>query len=77
RDYLDPVAEDFARQEGTLITGIPWREAGDSAYFNSIVALGAGSGVYHKQRLVPFGEYVPLESWLRGLIAFFDMPMSS
>tara|TARA_R110001599_G_scaffold344741_2_gene568538 strand:+ start:8277 stop:9788 length:1512 start_codon:yes stop_codon:yes gene_type:complete len=77
RDYLDPVAEDFARQEGTLITGIPWREAGDSAYFNSIVALGTGSGVYHKQRLVPFGEYVPLESWLRGLIAFFDMPMSS
>ena len=46
-------------------------------YYNSIVALGKGSGVYHKQRLVPFGEFMPLESWLRGLIYFFDLPMSA
>jgi apolipoprotein N-acyltransferase len=77
RDYLDPVAELLKQDSATLITGIPWRDAGSPDYFNSIIALGAGEGLYHKQRLVPFGEYVPLESWLRGLIAFFDMPMSS
>jgi apolipoprotein N-acyltransferase len=38
------------------------RRATPGRYYNSIVALGQGSGQYDKQRLVPFGEYVPLEA---------------
>jgi apolipoprotein N-acyltransferase len=77
RTFLDPIAERAAGSDTTLILGIPWRPQGSPQYYNSIVALGAGDGVYHKQRLVPFGEYVPLERWLRGLIDFFDLPMSA
>ena len=77
RDFLDPVAALAADRESTLILGIPYRPSGSPDYFNSILALGHGEGVYHKQRLVPFGEYVPLEGVLRGLIAFFDLPMSA
>jgi apolipoprotein N-acyltransferase len=76
RGFLDPIDRRAAAAGSTLITGIP--SANDAgSYYNSILALGQGEGLYHKQRLVPFGEYVPLEQWLRGLIAFFDLPMSN
>lgn len=60
----------------TLITGIQSvNEQGE--YYNSLIALGNGQGIYHKHHLLPFGDFLPLESWLRGLIGFFDLPMSS
>lgn len=75
-DFLDPIARRASLSDTVLITGIPTRND-QGQYFNSIIALGQGKGQYDKQRLVPFGEYVPLEAQLRGLIDFFDLPMSN
>lgn len=73
--YLNDIAQQASAHNSTLITGIPSRDK--TGFHNSIMALGNGGGIYHKQKLVPFGEYVPLEQWLRGLIQFFDLPMSN
>jgi len=45
-------------------------------YYNGLTTAGDAQGIYLEQGLVPFGEYVPLQDLLRGLIAFFDLPMS-
>ena len=69
----------LASRGGALITGIPWRERDNNDYlfFNSVTVVAGGEGTYFKQKLVPFGEFVPLQSLIRGLIPFFDLPMSS
>ncbi len=77
---IDHIDEKLG-ENSTLITGIPWYGFSDRiedfTFHNSIMAIGSGDGIYHKQKLVPFGEYVPLDDWLRGMIGFFNLPMSS
>ncbi|TBU90081.1 apolipoprotein N-acyltransferase [Stutzerimonas kirkiae] len=74
------LLDDFARQrDAALVTGLPLRQPnqrGEMRYYNGLTVLGLGERTYLKQKLVPFGEYVPLQELLRGLIAFFDLPMS-
>ena len=81
RGFVDDQGEAVAAKGGALISGLPWRDESrtPTTYHNSIAVVGTDSedGVYHKQKLVPFGEYVPLQGLIRGLIPFFDLPMSS
>jgi len=56
-----------------LLTGILQRDD-NGLYYNSVVGRGDVEGEYRKAHLVPFGEYLPLDNLLRGVIAFFDLP---
>ncbi len=85
--YFKHQAESFlakldkkARETNTaLAMGIlsaDFNSLGEATIYNSFTIVGLGEGLYNKQKLVPFGEYVPLEEQLRGLIQFFNLPMS-
>ncbi|MCL7929793.1 apolipoprotein N-acyltransferase [Halomonas llamarensis] len=75
RPVLERVQANLAT-DTALLTGIVQRDE-SGRFFNSVIGVGNVEGSYHKEHLVPFGEYLPLESVLRGAINFFDLPMST
>ena len=57
------------------MTGIPYwdleesQQHGYPMYYNAMMASGSdASGLYKKQRLVPFGEYIPLSGFLSWVL---------
>ena len=72
-EFLDSLGN---QSDTAVITGLLTYDPDRDTYLNSIAGLGNARQIYHKQRLVPFGEYVPLEDFLRGTMRFFDLPMS-
>ena len=75
-DYYDKLDHILRSTNTALVFGSLHRVQNGDIY-NGLFTAGAGSSgitpVYYKHLLVPMGEYIPLESFLKQWIPFLDM----
>ena len=70
--FIQAIDKHAKARGSAWVTGIPYWDVQNSStkplYYNAIMAKGSqATGLYFKQRLVPFGEYIPLSgalSWV-------------
>ena len=71
--FINEMVKMAKETDTTWVTGIPYRDSANfdpkvdkyPPFYNSVIALGSDAeGMYKKQRLVPFGEYIPFEGLL-------------
>ena len=65
-DFYQSLQEDVLGKDTTLLSGVFYREGDQSGPHNGLMNVRTGQR-YGKRRLVPFGEYSPLEEWLGPL----------
>lgn len=76
-DYLRELQAAADPAGTTLMVSMPYLDPDGRRYYNGIIALGPEPETYFKRHLVPMGEYLPFDAWLRPLLRFWAIPMSA
>lgn len=89
QDYLGTVNRSAILNNSAIITGLINYNFESKDYFNALLVLGKKtaddeegyyynhSNRYYKSHLLPIGEFVPFQEFLRPLAPFFNLPQSS
>jgi apolipoprotein N-acyltransferase len=76
QDFIQHLEVEAVNSGVDYLIGVPSGSWETEIFHNSVFSLGGEHGFYHKHRLLPFGEYLPL----RWLLTFFhrlvDIPMA-
>jgi len=75
-EKLTELASLSVKTDTDLLVGIPRVSVKDGRTYNSVALVDGGVQVYDKRHLVPFGEYLPVASYLGWLVDYLKIPMS-
>lgn len=74
--FIAALTEEARKAEVDYLTGIPSGSAATGGFHNSILGLGRTPGIYHKRRLLPFGEFLPWRWFFQFFRDWVDIPMA-
>jgi apolipoprotein N-acyltransferase len=57
--FLVPLHKQAQQHHSDLIVSLPVEGAADNELYNAVLTLGHTTGMYRKNHLLPFGEYLP------------------
>ena len=57
--FLFPLGQEAKRNHTDLVISVPTRGHSEGEIYNSVITLGKNTGIYSKDHLLPFGEYLP------------------
>jgi len=89
QSYLNTVNRSALLNKSAIITGILNYHVESKQYFNNLIVLGKKqqddeqgyfynhSNRYSKNHLLPIGEFVPFQEFLRPIAPLFNLPQSS
>jgi len=90
QEFLTLANQSAALQNSAIITGILNYNFESKEYFNNLITLGKKykidnegnykynhSNRYSKYHLLPIGEFVPFQEWLKPIAPLFNLPQSS
>ncbi|MCW9057629.1 MAG: apolipoprotein N-acyltransferase [Gammaproteobacteria bacterium] len=75
-DLLPQLQAAAERWDVDLLIGIPLLDRERWEYFNAVMSVGEQHRFYHKQHLVPFGEYMPWRPLLERFLTAIDLAMA-
>lgn len=76
QNILNHLSQEAKLADSAILLGMPEITPHDEeSFYNALISLGHAKGVYYKQHLVPFGEYIP--KGFASLAALLDYPTSS
>ncbi len=74
--FLDVLGEKARQDRVDYVTGIPTGSRETELFHNSVITIGQSTAFYHKRRLLPFGEYLPLRWFFLFFRDWVTIPMA-